>query len=585
MGDLIKVSTCGSVDDGKSTLLGRILFETNNIKTDQSEYLKKKTNGKNLDYSLLLDGLIDEKTQGITIDIAFKYFSINKHSYILIDSPGHEEFTRNMASAASLTDISIILIDATKGITNQTLRHLKIISIFQNIQKVIVCINKLDKLNFDKKRYDIISDEIKTEAKKLNLKLDYIIPISALYGDNINLKSDKTPYYKQKPLIEILKDPNLKISKSNSLLISVQNVIKNNTQRIYYAKNICKSFNHNEQLFNLRTNQKVEISNLYNKNTKISKISKGINFGLTTKNQISILPGDLITNKISDFIKTNSVKCELICTSNTKIYKSTRYQINLYNYEVKGFFSDFDIKSPVDVNTIFHGTLETENSIYISIKKNIDELTRVTIVDLETNETIAFGKIKYSLDRGSNVIFSEINKSKIKNIPCIWFTGYSASGKTTIAKRVQKQLSKRGLQSYILDGDNLRSTINKDLGFAIEDRNENNRRTAHIAKILAENGIIPIVSTISPTNISREVAKSIFKDDFILVYLSTPLEVCIERNPKKIYSNSKYNSNITGIGSTYETPVNPEIILDTSKISISRCEKFILKYLEDNYDF
>jgi len=570
---LLKIMTCGNVDDGKSTLLGRILHETNNVYIDQSEYIKnltKKYSEHKIDYSLLLDGLLDEKSQGITIDIAFKYFKLNNKDCIFIDSPGHEEYTRNMANAASFANVALIIFDISKELTSQTKNHLKIVDLFPNIQNKIVCYNKFDKHGFKEdiflKRYKELNDFL-LENK---IEVEHQIPISALAGDNVIEKSENINFYDGPSLLEVLKEINIKKSRvKNSNILPIHFISKYENKRLYATKNFGKKISKNQEFINPLTGEAVKIKKIYFNDQVVEEL-KEKNCFVELSKEISLNSGDVLTSKDA-LIETNSIKTKVFITAKSGLYKSKRYKFKFIHNDVNGYISKIqNSKKFCSMNEIVELNIELEKTFFLnSVKKNY-EFSRFLIIDELLHETIGFGYVLYSLDRGQTVIRSELVKSKnLNQQKVIWLTGLPSSGKTTIANELGKTLEKQGLAFYILDGDNMRKEINSDLGFSISDRIENNRRISYVAKILSQAGVITIVSTISPKEEIRETSKNIIgKNNYYLVYLNTPLEVCMSRDPKNLYKNNKKIKNITGIDHKFEIPNKPNLIIDTSKLTI-----------------
>jgi bifunctional enzyme CysN/CysC len=581
----LNIMTCGSIDDGKSTLLGRLLHETNNIYIDQSQQLLKlseKFNNNNLevDYAQVLDGLIDEKEQGITIDIAFKTFTLKNRQFVLIDSPGHEEFTRNMANAATYADIALVLIDISNGFTNQTKKHIQIVNLFPNIKKVFFCINKIDLVDYSKQKIEEQNLHLNQYLESIEFKKEYIsIPISALNGDNILTNSNKTKFYKKGSLLDLLTKETYTQNKNLSNYASVQIIRRESNDRYYYLKNYGLNIKNNDVLQNTTTGKEFTVNKVYTAQKNLKSTNKLNNLVITAKEKISINKNDVLVSKNENYKKVNSFKASIVCSSILGLKRNKRYLFKFNQTSVYGFISQVDIKE-INMNSIATIKVELESKIVLDDYSHNYSMSQFSIISTDKFETLGFGFVTLIPDKGFTVHFEKINEISMAQ-KCIWFTGFSGSGKTTIAKNLQKKLSENGFKSFILDGDNMRTTINQDLGFTEEDRLENNRRIAHVANILFQNDIIPIVSTISPTKASREVAKHIFGENLFMIHLNTPIETCIKRNPKKLYNNkNKGNKNITGIDMGYEIPEYPNLTIDTSKVSINNATNQIINELK-----
>ena len=577
--------TCGSVDDGKSTLLGRLIYETGNLLEDQSDYLSKLNqkfakNNLEIDYSLLLDGLIDEKDQGITIDIAFKYFILGNTQFTLIDSPGHKEYTKNMANAATFADAALIIVDASKGISPQTKKHIEIVNMFPNVQNKIICINKMDLLQYSKETYLKLKKEIETFIIENSFEIDAILPISAVHGDNLIDRSSKMKYYRGKTLYELLKDLKLESSKVKNGNTVVKFIDNSQGPRIYFVENNGINYKVGDSLKNVYTNESAKIKKIFHNNKNIQE-QKGLkNTALQFSNQISISKGDSLILKNNNALVSDAFKAKIIWTGNENLLKRKRYLFKFHSASEYGFVSKSS-KRIVNKNSISILNIELENKIHVDIMPSNYFLSQLVVIDPNNNKTVGFGNISQNLDRGSTVIFKDLQKYSHKSYKCIWLTGLPASGKSTIAEAFGKKLNKENINYYIIDGDNIRSTLNKDLGFTREDRIENNRRVAHIARILFDSGILPIVATVSPNESSRNFARSLFeKDEFLLVHVDASLKTCIERDPKNLYSNqTKKIKNITGLHSNYDVPKDADIVLDTEKLSVLQSVNRIFKLL------
>ena len=581
----INIMTCGSVDDGKSTLLGRLIYETGNLLEDQSEYLSKLNQrflkkDIEIDYSLLLDGLIDEKEQGITIDIAFKYFTLGNTQFTLIDSPGHKEYTKNMANAATFADAALLLIDASKGITSQTKKHLEIINLFPNIKYKIICINKMDKVNFSEEVYEDVKESLELYLNKNDFQVDEIIPISAVKGDNILNKSRNMKFYKRKTLYDILTDFEIKKSNKKNGSAIVKFINNDSGKRNVFVENNDIDYKAGDILKNVYSNETTKIESIFDKDKKIKSQKNIKNTVLQFKNQISISKGDSLVLESQQAQISDAFKAKIIWTGSEDLLKRKRYIFKFQSKIEYGFISK-STKKIVNKNSISTLSIELENKLHIDLYSSNYYLSQLVIIDPEINLTVAFGYIIQNLDRGSTVIPKQIQNYKKNNLKCLWLTGLPASGKSTIAEALGNKLYKLNIPFYIIDGDNIRSTLNKDLGFTKEDRIENNRRIAYLARILLDSGVLPIIATVSPNQSSRSFARSLFDDnEFALIYINTSLETCIKRDPKNLYSNkNKKVKNITGLHTNYDIPSDADLVLRTEELSITQSVNQLLKLI------
>ena len=603
--NLLRFITCGSVDDGKSTLIGRMLYESQMIFDDQVASLKndsKKygTQGENIDFALLVDGLSAEREQGITIDVAYRFFSSSKRKFIVADTPGHEQYTRNMATGASTAELAILLVDARNGILTQTKRHSFIVSLL-GIKNIILAINKMDLVNYDKNIYEKISSEYKLFSKKLNFKNIQSIPISALKGDNIHKKSKYMKWYNDKTLFDYLETTKTKIQSSDSFVLPVQSVNRPNLNFRGYSGTIAEGkIRKGDELISLPSNQKVKVKDIFvgERSLKTANLKQSIT--LTIDKEIDTSRGDILCSKNSTVDMADQFNVNVIWMSEDKGFTGRTYLAKIHNISTS--IKIMNIKKIYDVNTLEFTAgnelkLNDVAEISISFNKTVPFSTfkenkilgSLIIIDPINNQTIGMGMINFSLRRSQNIQLQNltINKNLREKInghkgQVLWMTGLSGSGKSTIANEVEKILYSQGKKTYILDGDNIRHGLNKDLGFTDKDRVENIRRVAEVAKLMCDAGLIVITAFISPFRLEREMARSLFeKNDFKEIYISTPLKVAEKRDPKGLYKKARQGKipNFTGIDSIYEKPINPELEIDTSKVSLSKAVKKILNII------
>ena len=606
--DTLRFITCGSVDDGKSTLLGRMLYEAHLIFDDQVDSLvsdskKIGTQGGEIDFALLVDGLAAEREQGITIDVAYRFFSTEKRKFIVADSPGHEQYTRNMVTAASSAEVAIILIDARNGILPQTKRHSFIASLV-GIKKIIVAVNKMDLINFEKDIFEKITKDYKENVLP-ELEFDEVnfIPVSALGGDNIISNSPKTTWYSGKPLMSMLESINIDNKENDLFSMPVQYVNRPNLNFRGFSGTISSgSLAVNDEILVSSSLQTANVNEIYIADKNAKSCNEGDAVTITLNKEIDISRGDILFNKTYEVQKSNAFLTNLIwfnekaCFSNRSyILKSGNKQtgcevlkiknkININNYEKISAGS-------LEMNDIAECELLLDNELCLLPYSKNKTLGNFILIDKTSNLTVAAGIVKYDLRRATNVKWqdTEITRQKREKILnqkafVIWFTGLSGSGKSTIANIVEKKLSADGILTYLLDGDNLRHGLNKDLGFKKEDRIENLRRVGEVAKILHDAGIVVLASFISPYKKDREAIKSLFTDkDFIEIHVDADLETVKLRDPKGLYIKALEGKipNFTGVSSAYEVPESPDIKINTKDTSAENAAQKILEYIKE----
>ncbi|MDA9114026.1 adenylyl-sulfate kinase [Alphaproteobacteria bacterium] len=588
--DTLKFITCGSVDDGKSTLIGRILYDSKSILIDQIEELEKDTkkyspNQNKLDFSLLLDGLSSEREQKITIDVAYRFFRTAERNFIVADTPGHVEFTKNMVSGASNADLAILLVDARSGINEQTKRHTFICHLM-GINHIVLAVNKMDLIRFDQQQYLKIVKNFLEFTKIYNFKNIHPIPISALTGDNIVKSKTNINYkwYAGPSMIEHLES--VQINKSNDIndfTMPIQWINRSGQDFRGYAGLITSgtvSVGDDIQIHPKGTVNTVKKIILYNQD--LPTAVKGQSVTIVLENQTSISRGDVISNLETNISSSNQFDTTIVWFSDNPGISGRFYLMKLASKTLKVEITK--IKSKLDINTGMSLNAEQinlndictvnirlgETISYQSYKENKD-MGSFILIDLINKKTLAGGMINFALNRADNIFVTNFeiqrqNREKLlgQNSKVFWLTGLSGSGKSTIANHVANFLHNKGYLCYVLDGDNVRSGLNKDLGFKNSDRVENIRRIGEVSKLMVDAGIIVITAAISPFKSDRQAVKNLFKEgDFFEIFVDTPIEVCITRDPKGLYKKAKNNkiTNFTGIDSEYEIPDNPDLIL------------------------
>lgn len=602
---LLRFITCGSVDDGKSTLIGRILFESqtlfdDQIRTLQNDSQKHGTQGSNIDYALLVDGLSAEREQGITIDVAYRFFSTSNRKFIVADTPGHEQYTRNMVTGASTADVAVILIDARKGVLEQTKRHSFLTSLV-GIKKVILAVNKMDLIDYNKSHYESIINSYKTFAKKLNFENIYDVPVSALNGDNVVKSSKNLNWFKGPSLISLLETINVD-SIDGEFIMPVQNVIRPNLDYRAFCGRISSGLiKKGDKIRSLPSGKVAKIASINIGNNTVEKAYTNQSASITLDTEIDISRGDVLCKDDSPIEVSNIFDVNLAWLSEDKTFKGRNYIAKIGTQKVSCQITD--IKYKFDVNTLdsiptkdlqlndICNAIITFNKEVPYTKFNEDQsVGKLILIDPITNQTSGAAMINHSMRRASNIhkhdlsITRELresmngNKSKL-----LWFTGISGSGKSTIANEIEKQLYSMGIRTYILDGDNVRHGLNNDLGFNDADRVENIRRVGEVAKLMVDAGIFVISSFISPFISDREMVRTMLGEkDFIEVFINTPIEIAEERDPKGLYKKARSGEipNFTGISSPYEKPLSPDIEIDTTKLSPEDSAKKILDFID-----
>lgn len=609
--DYLQIVTCGSVDAGKSTLMGRLLYDSQLLYEDQIETLQKDTtkysdsmNKEYIDFSLLLDGLQDEREQGITIDLAYRFFQIGSRRFILADAPGHEQYTKNMAAGASNSALGIIVVDSEKGILPQTKRHTHILYLM-GIQHFVLCINKMDMVNYSEEifreisfHYEKLIKSFEPNSNKFNL---YSIPVSAVQGDNITYKSNNMKWYTGESLVSYLNGINLIEDNKEDFIMPVQLVSRSaGTERCYMGTIVGGKINIGETIKILPSQQESKVKQIiaFNDKSRTSAL-QGEATALVLENDIDIVRGDLIV-KNDSFIKiADYFRIKLLCLEDEPLYSSRSYLFKFAHRIVLGTLSDikkiYDAESSVEqekngLNVNEFGECEVHLSQKIPFTPYEDNKTlgSCLVIDRISKKTLGVGMILFDLRRSHTLFPCESNVSKSlrsqlkRQKPCVlWFTGLSGAGKTTIANIVEGKLFSKGYHTYFIDGDSIRNGINSDLGFKDSDRIENVRRMGYLSKYFVDAGLITLVAAISPFEDERNNIRSLFDpSEFIEIYVQTSLETCIKRDPKKIYE--KYSQgevvNLSGLDSPYEKPLNPEITIDTDVNSAEILANQIVDY-------
>jgi bifunctional enzyme CysN/CysC len=604
---MLRFITCGSVDDGKSTLIGRLLWDSKMIFEDQLAALEADskrvgTQGENIDYALLLDGLQAEREQGITIDVAYRFFSTDKRKFIVADTPGHEQYTRNMVTGASTAQVAVILIDARKGVLTQTRRHSYLASLV-GIRHVVLAINKMDLVGYSASRFHAIREEYEAFAEELGFAEIAAIPISALNGDNVLERSAHTPWHAGPTLMSYLETVQVDDEARNKpFRMPVQWVSRPDLDFRGYAGTIASgAIRPGDAIVVAASGKSSCIKRIVTMDGDLEEAAAGQAVTLTLEDEIDISRGDVLSASQARPEHADQFEARLVWLNEEALLPGRSYLLKSGAAVVPAQVSA--LKYKVNVNTLQHEpgrTLELNEvgvcnlALGKAIAFDPYRENRTTgsfiLIDRLSNATVGAGMINFALRRATNIhwqallIGKEIRSGLKAQSPCVlWFTGLSGSGKSTIANLVEKKLISLGKHTYLLDGDNVRHGLNKDLGFTDADRVENIRRVAEVARLMADAGLIVLVSFISPFRSERQMARDLMPPgEFFEIYVSTPLAVCEQRDPKGLYRKARAGllKNFTGIDSSYEAPENPEIVVDaTSTLADELAEQIVRRIL------
>ncbi|MCB9138357.1 MAG: sulfate adenylyltransferase subunit CysN [Caldilineaceae bacterium] len=613
--DMLRFTTAGSVDDGKSTLIGRLLYDSKAIFEDQMEAVEmasKNRGDEYVDLALLTDGLRSEREQGITIDVAYRYFATPKRKFIIADTPGHIQYTRNMVTGASTAELAIILIDARNGVVTQSKRHGFIASLLQ-IPHILVAVNKMDLVDFDQEVYKEIVQEYTEFASKLSVQDLTFIPISALMGDNVVHKSEKTPWYKGPTLLHHLE--NVNVGGSRNLVdfrFPVQMALRPNQNFRGFAGQIASgSITPGEEIVVLPSGKESKIQSVVTLDGDQEEASAGESVVLTLQDEIDISRGDMIVRKRNLPQTASQFECVICWMNEEPMNPQGTYMVQHTTRQVRALISELNYR--IDVNTLHREeadtlhlneigriTLTTTQPLFYDPYKLNRATGSFILIDPHTNNTVAAGMIRgRSRDvddivskqperqKSSNVVWEEavINRQMREErnghkAAVLWFTGLSGSGKSTVARQLERRLFSMNVKTFFLDGDNVRHGLNGDLGFSDEDRQENIRRVAEVAKLAFDHGDLVICTFISPFQSDRDFARSLLPEgDFYEVFVKCDLEVCKRRDPKGLYQKALSGEipQFTGISSPYEEPTQPELVVETD---VRSAEEIVAQILE-----
>jgi bifunctional enzyme CysN/CysC len=603
----LRFLTCGSVDDGKSTLIGRLLYDSKLIFEDQLAALeadsrRKGTQGGEIDFSLLVDGLAAEREQGITIDVAYRFFATDKRKFVVADTPGHEQYTRNMATGASNADAAVILVDARKGVLTQTRRHSYIVSLF-GIREIVVAINKMDLVDYDQTVFARIVDEYRHFAAGLGLTITFI-PISALKGDNVMSGSSVMPWYQGPTLLQWLETVDVSGGlDEDPFRMPVQWVNRPNLDFRGFSGTIASGrVTPGLEVQLLPSGARSRVARVVTYDDDLDSAGPGEAVTLVLEDEVDASRGEVICAASDPIDTSDQLAVHLLWMDQNPLYPGRQYYLKSATRTVPCVVTD--LKHKVNVNTMEQlparrlelnevgvGNLSLSDRIAFTGYADNHDLGSFILMDRQSFATVGVGLFDFSLRRAENVVWQALTVDKnhraaIKHQkPCvIWLTGLSGSGKSTIANLLESRLHDLHRHTYVLDGDNVRHGLNRDLGFTQEDRVENIRRVGETSKLMVDAGLIVIVSFISPYITERRMVRDLLEDgEFVEVFVDTPLEICEQRDPKGLYRKARAGEirNFTGIGSEYQVPEAPELVLKTADQSAEESAETLLAYLAE----
>ena len=604
----LRFLTCGSVDDGKSTLIGRLLYDSKLIFEDQLDALeadsrKQGTQGENIDLALLVDGLAAEREQGITIDVAYRFFATDKRKFVVADTPGHEQYTRNMATGASNAELAVILIDARKGILTQTRRHSYIVSLF-GIKEVVLAVNKMDLVGYDQAVFDDIVEDYRAFAADLGELNITAIPVSALEGDNITRTSEQTPWYQGPTLLGYLETVQVDSDLDDQpFRMPVQWVNRPDLDFRGFSGTIAGgTVRPGDAIRVLPSGLTSEIARIVTYDGDLDAAGPGEAITLVLADEIDISRGDVIAAAQSPCQVSDQFAVHLLWMQDAPLYPGRQYYLKSGTRTVPCVVTD--LKHKINVNTMEElpakslelnevgvGNLSLSSRIAFDPYHDNRTLGSFILIDRQTMNTVGVGLTDFSLRRADNVHWQALtvdksHRSELKHQkPCvIWFTGLSGSGKSTIANLLESKLHDEHRHTYVLDGDNVRHGLNRDIGFTEADRVENIRRVGEVSKLMVDAGLITIASFISPFASERRMVRDLLEEgEFIEVFVDTPLEVCEARDPKGLYKKARAGeiANFTGVEQAYEAPENAEFVVHTVDASPEEAAEQLLAYLRE----
>jgi bifunctional enzyme CysN/CysC len=603
---LLRFITCGSVDDGKSTLLGRLLYDSKLLFDDQlaalkGDSLRHGTQNGELDFALLVDGLSAEREQGITIDVAYRFFSTERRKFIVADCPGHEQYTRNMATGASTADLAVVLVDARKGLLTQTRRHTYICALL-GIRHVLLAVNKMDLIDYSEDVFRSIEADYRELAASMGIAQVSAVPLSALRGENVSSRSDRIGWYDGPSLLERLETVQVAhVVDDVGFRLPVQWVCRPDQNfRGYAGHVVAGSIAPGDEVVVLPSGARSRVARIVTADGDLPRAGFGDAITLTLTDERDISRGDVIAAAAQPPQVADQFAAHLLWMEEAPLLPGRSYWLKIGARTVSAQVTE--IKHKIDVNTqdslaakrlelneVGYCNLSLDHAIAFESYEHCREMGAFILIDRQSNNTVAAGTLNFALRRADNIHWQHMDvdrtaRARIKgqSSACVWFTGLSGSGKSTVANLVEKRLHALGYHTYMLDGDNVRHGLNRDLGFTAEDRVENIRRVAEVAKLMVEAGLIVLVSFISPFRSERRMARELFAEgEFKEVFVDTPLAICEQRDAKGLYAKARAGEikNFTGIDSPYERPEHSEVHLETAGRSVDALAQQVVETL------
>ena len=606
---LLRFITCGSVDDGKSTLIGRLLYDSKMLFEDQlaaveSDSKKWGTQGGEIDFALLVDGLAAEREQGITIDVAYRFFSTDKRKFIVADTPGHEQYTRNMVTGASTADVAVILIDARRGVLTQTRRHSYLVSLI-GIRKVVLAINKMDLMGYSEKVFRQIEDEYRGFAKQIGLDDITAMPLSALRGDNMLAPSEHMGWYHGPTLMGYLETVDLDETRrqAGAFRLPVQWVNRPNLDFRGFAGTIASGqIRPGDRIRAQPSGRESKVARIVTADGDLDVAAAGQSITLTLEDEIDISRGDVISAATAPAEVADQFECTIVWMADEPLLPGRPYLLKMGTRTVSATITEPKYK--VNVNTLEHlaakkldlneigvCNVSLDRAVAFDAYSANRETGGFILIDRLSNHTVGAGMLHFALRRAHNIHHQHVDVDKAarsaqknQHPAVIWLTGLSGAGKSTIANLVEKRLHAMGKHSYLLDGDNVRHGLSRDLGFTEADRVENVRRVAEVARLMVDAGLIVITAFISPFRAERDMARSLVgPNEFVEIHVDTPLEVAESRDVKGLYRKARRGEliNFTGIDSPYEAPDNPELRVNTVGVTAEHCADQVIACMRE----